>query len=50
MPYWDVADCSLGPDESESVDGHSGRCVGCLRNTSEDFNVPQGKHIRATKH
>ena len=50
MPYWDVADCSLGPDESGSVDGHSGRCVGCLQNTSEDSNIPQGKHIRATKH
>ena len=45
-----MADCSLGPDESGSVDGHSGRCVGCLQNTSEDSNISQGKHIRATMH
>ena len=45
-----MADCSLGADECGSVDGHSGRCVGCLLNTSEDSNIPQGKHIRATKH
>ena len=50
MPYWDMADCSLGADECGSVDGHSGRWVGCLPNTSEDSNMPQGKHIRAPKH
>ena len=45
-----MTDCSLRPDECGSVDGQSGGCVGCLQNTSEDSNIPQGKHIRAAKH
>ena len=45
-----MAGYPIGPDECGSVDGHSGRCVGCLLNTSEDSNIPQGKHIRAPKH
>ena len=34
-----MTDYSLGPDECGSVDGHSGRCMGCLANTSEDSNI-----------
>ena len=45
-----MTDCCLGPDECGSADGQSGRCVGCLQNTSKDSNIPQGKYIRATKH
>ena len=45
-----MVDCSLGANECVSVDGHSSRCVGCLPNTSEGSNIPQGKYIIATKH